>query len=374
MSASDVVRALSQAGLLHGVASEEATLLATQLTERALRPGEVLYRRGASGDALALVVDGELSVHTDGDAKAPPTSRLYSGDMVGEMACIDPAPRSATVVAATASRVVSIDRTLLLALERSLPAAALAVTRAVITTVTRRIRETNERVERLWRQAPTTVGTTAGTEVAPRSGPPPKALDLRALPCFRDYQDWELQALVSAAPPRAFPEGSILCREGARGASCFVLAHGSVDVLRAVDGKERLLGTLGPGALIGQLALVDASPRSATIRAATGVVALELHRDAFDGLVAARSSLAVKFQRQVAVAGVRQLRLADVRLTEAQKVAGPDQGAATTLTAAYMSTALREWGMTIKDLDGITVRHAEGVLTQAEIKARQRFR
>lgn len=53
------------------------------------------------------------------------------------------------------------------------------------------------------------------------------------------------------------------------------------------------------------------------MRAQTPVVALELSRDVFEGLLDACSPLALRFQERVAVLGIRQLRHATARLMEA---------------------------------------------------------
>jgi CRP-like cAMP-binding protein len=65
------------------------------------------------------------------------------------------------------------------------------------------------------------------------------------------------------------------------------------------------------------MALVDKTPRSASVVAAEPTVALELTRDVFEGLLHARNPLAVRFQEQIAIAGIRQLRMATERLREA---------------------------------------------------------
>ena len=68
-----------------------------QLAEVALAAGEVLFQEGERGDAVYLVVDGQLRVEADG----MPLMRRLRGDCVGEIALIDDEPRSAAAVAHT---------------------------------------------------------------------------------------------------------------------------------------------------------------------------------------------------------------------------------------------------------------------------------
>ena len=140
-------------------------------------------------------------------------------------------------------------------------------------------------------------------------------IDLRALPALQDYPSNELKLLASAAPARAYAKGDVLCREGTVGQSCFLLATGSVNVVKHTEDGEKVLATLRAGQIVGQLALVDRSPRSASLIAQEPVVALELTRDVFEKLLRASSPVALRFQEQIAVAGVRQLRMANHRLT-----------------------------------------------------------
>lgn len=364
-----IAQVLGRSRLLAGARGEDLEQLATMVRGRKVEAGETLFRQGAPGDSMALVVDGSLAVTTEGGATV---ATLGPGEVVGEMSCVDPAPRSASVRATRDSVVVEVDRGTLLALQRALPAVALCMTREIIHTVTRRIRDTNALIDRLWQGFGQRAD--AAEPPAPAVSEAPRGVDLRALPTFRGYAERELSALVTVAPPRRFPDGQVLCREGARGASCFVLAWGQVHVLKAVGQQERLLGVLEAGAMVGQMALVDSSPRSATVRTSGEVIALELHRDAFERLVAAASPLAVRFQEQIAIAGIRQLRAADARLTlaerEARAVGQRAPSRPNQLTVAYMDAALREWGMDLADLDRVTVAHPDGIMTQAEIKAR----
>ena len=180
-------------------------------------------------------------------------------------------------------------------------------------------------------------------------------------------------------------------------------------MLREVKGGLSRLATLKPGAFVGQMALVDSAPRSATIRAATEeVVAMELQRDVFEGLLAAASPLAVHFQEQIAVAGIRQLRMADKHFKRllgsgrpAQKprlaTAASGRGGAVSAALpsrpsvpsrgptpgreprkpatdmlAYLQTALTEWGMSVEELDHVSVSTPTGQMSSAEIQARRR--
>jgi len=181
---------------------------------------------------------------------------------------------------------------------------------------------------------------------------------LRSFQGLRDFTDDELEILLSAAQRRLFPAGTTLFRQGARGASCFLVLWGELDILREeADGREHPLTTLSGGAFVGQIALVDRGPRSATVRAQTEAAALELTRETFESLLSARSLLALRFQEVIAVAGIRQHRAAMTRLaglTAQRENATVDRGREDA-TLAYIQAAAAEWGMAIDELDTIEV-------------------
>ena len=83
-----------------------ADLFAHQTDTLNLAPGETLFNHGDAGDAMFVVLEGTLEVRVGGKIVEAATR----GAIIGEMALIDPAPRNATVVAATASRLVKVDQ------------------------------------------------------------------------------------------------------------------------------------------------------------------------------------------------------------------------------------------------------------------------
>ncbi len=73
------------------------------------------------------------------------------------------------------------------------------------------------------------------------------------------------------------PEGKTLFTEGESGQQMYVLISGSVEV--KIRGK--LVETAGPGVILGELAIIDNSPRSATAVATTECTLLALDADRF---------------------------------------------------------------------------------------------
>lgn len=101
-------------------------------------------------------------------------------------------------------------------------------------------------------------------QTPPRSGLPYSRNILAGLP--GEYAS----DLLASASSVALPQGEVLFQRGAPGDGCYWLQRGVLKVsVASQDGEERTLAILGPGAIVGELAMIDALPRSATIEAIT---------------------------------------------------------------------------------------------------------
>jgi CRP-like cAMP-binding protein len=90
---------------------------------------------------------------------------------------------------------------------------------------------------------------------------------LRNVPLFSRCSGRELRIVARHAEAVRLPAGSVLFHEGDTGDAFYVVLDGTADVRR---GKaNRKVNSLGAGAWFGELALLDAAPRSATVGAAT---------------------------------------------------------------------------------------------------------
>lgn len=80
---------------------------------------------------------------------------------------------------------------------------------------------------------------------------------------------------------KTFDNGEIIMRQGEPGACAYIIEEGRVEILIAHNGKEQNVGTRGPGAMIGEMALVDQAPRTATVKAIENCKLLEITQEDF---------------------------------------------------------------------------------------------
>lgn len=114
----------------------------------------------------------------------------------------------------------------------------------------------------------------------------------------------ELQLVESALSAVAVDRGAVLMHEGSPGDDLMIIAEGCARVTRNVDDDARELAVLGRGAIVGEIALLHGTPRSATVTALTPMRAFVCDRDDIDQMSAALPALAGKI-RSVALHRLR---------------------------------------------------------------------
>jgi CRP/FNR family cyclic AMP-dependent transcriptional regulator len=125
---------------------------------------------------------------------------------------------------------------------------------------------------------------------------------LSSIAMFSACSKKELQAVSKASDEIDLPAGRVLCEEGSIGREAFVIIEGTADVSR--NGKK--VASLGPGTCVGELALLDHGPRTATVVAATDLKVLVLGAREFAGIIDEIPAIAHKILKSLA-ARIRDL-------------------------------------------------------------------
>jgi CRP/FNR family cyclic AMP-dependent transcriptional regulator len=122
---------------------------------------------------------------------------------------------------------------------------------------------------------------------------------------FSALSNRELVRIGRVAEEVKVPAGKVLVQEGTSGREFFLILEGQATVRR----NGRKVATLGPGQYFGELALLDRSPRNATVEADTAMTLIVLGQREFSGLLDEIPGLAHKILRSMAA----RLREADAR-------------------------------------------------------------
>ncbi len=116
------IQALKQFPLLQGFADAELEALETILEYRSLQPGEILFHEGDMSNEIYFIPDGLVEICKAGSTgqECFVVATREGGELVGELAFLDGAPRSALVRAAEETEVIILDKRQLIQLPYSL--------------------------------------------------------------------------------------------------------------------------------------------------------------------------------------------------------------------------------------------------------------
>ena len=205
-------------------------------------PGAPVFRQGDRPEAFYVVRSGEIAIEDldprTGEVRVLRT--LGRGSSFGELGLLDMAARSATARATEETQLFEVGKS---AFDRLLAA----------------------EIE------------------APHFAPSMQNFaELRALPTFRHLPVDRLAEVLDHGEWRTFATGDVVVQQGEPGDAFYAIARGQAVV--DVDGE--FVRTLGQGDAFGEIALLNDSPRTATVTASSAMRVFRLDREGFDAVVA----------------------------------------------------------------------------------------
>jgi len=105
---------------------------------------------------------------------------------------------------------------------------------------------------------------------------------LQKVPLFQGLSKKQLREVSSVATRLNEPAGAVLTKEGQAGYEFIVVLEGEIEVRKG----DRVVASRGPGSYVGEIALLDNRPRTATVIAKTPVVIEVIGRREFRTLLA----------------------------------------------------------------------------------------
>lgn len=178
------------------------------------------------------------------------------------------------------------------------------------------------------------------------------------LAMISSLKEHEVKLLVDQLDYHSLSMGEVLFEEGTTGDQCFLIVSGSMIISKRLDtGRDQALATLERGELLGQIALIDRKPRSATCRAGSaGATLVSLSVDTFESLYNAQSPFAFKIIDHIVTDLSKRLRGANSQLSKARETQDHQQRQKLSLKAAQVIAGHR---YTDEELDTIEVIKTE---------------
>jgi CRP-like cAMP-binding protein len=123
---------------------------------------------------------------------------------------------------------------------------------------------------------------------------------LQRVPLLEGFSAEQLRLLAFGAESLRIRAGRDLYSEGAAADCAYVVAAGEVELYREVDGKRAVSGRAGPGALLGELALIAGGTRPTSAVAVHDTEVIRLGRTIFRRILEEYPELAATLHRRIA--------------------------------------------------------------------------
>lgn len=262
--------------LFAGIGPSALSSIAMHAREVNFAPGALVISEGDKGSSLFLVISGHLKVSIARPGGEPTViAELGAGETIGEMAVLTGEQRAASVVAGEHCRLLELPRK---AFEETLAGHPSEVAKLLA-----RVLETVER-----RQISTAL----------HRNPTFSSLPLEVL---RDLAD-ELQDQFLAG-------GETLFRQGDLGDALYLVVSGRLQILRETPTGGDVIGELGPGETVGEIAILGGERRLATAVATRDTQLASLSKEGFHRILAKHPLVAAPFfARQLVAIASRNAR------------------------------------------------------------------
>lgn len=222
--------------LFRNLDAEQKDDIINAMFEKRVSNGDIVIRQGDPGDNFYVVDSGHFDIFVN-DVKKGEAS---IGSSFGELALMYNTPRAATIVATKDSALWAVDRI----------------------TFRKTIILHNYRKRRMYEGF------------------------LRSVPLLQTLGPIEISKVADCLEPISFKPGDIVVKQGDPGDSFYIVVNGEANVtIVSLDGKhEKEVNRLGSGDYFGEMALLNRTPRAATVTAVTNLDCVSLDANVFTRL------------------------------------------------------------------------------------------
>src|SRR5829696_1136999 len=141
--------------------------------------------------------------------------------------------------------------------------------------------------------------------------------ELRRVPLFAGLSEEDLERLYPMAETVSVPAGQLVLQEGDPGDALYVVLHGELQITKRQGGQDILLAVSRAGEFLGEMALLEQAPRSASVRTLQESGLLVISQAAFQTLLSCSPSAPLKILHTV----TSRLRSTESALIQNEKMA-----------------------------------------------------
>jgi signal transduction histidine kinase len=140
---------------------------------------------------------------------------------------------------------------------------------------------------------------------------------LRSIPLFEDLAEDDLSKMCMTAVEVHLVAGEELFAEGSIGDRAYVIKEGALGIYKRSGDRDILLDVHGKGAVIGEMALLEQRPRSASVRARQDSVLISINQNNFEQMI----NTSANASRQIMDIILRRMRETEAKLQQSKQMA-----------------------------------------------------
>ena len=140
---------------------------------------------------------------------------------------------------------------------------------------------------------------------------------LRSIPLFADLKDEDLEQICRQVEEIRLQPGQILFKEGTIGQHAYIIHEGQIEIYKEANGHYVQLAVRQSGEMIGEISLLESTPRNASGRALTNTHLYAISQEQFDNVLNTNSSAA----RTILNTVINRLRTLDQMLNHSERMA-----------------------------------------------------
>lgn len=190
---------------------------------------------------------------------------------------------------------------------------------------------------------------------------------LRKLPLFAELREPDLDRLYEAAEPVEIRNGQFLIREGEPGDSLYIIVDGEFEVTKRIGDEDVVLSVRRTGEHIGEMSLLDQTPRYASVRALRDSRVMRISQAGFKHVLACSPSAVTAILRGV----TSRLRSTETLLVQNEKMAAlgilaaglahelNNPAAAVRRSSDQLRAVLTDWQRHSTQLDSLALDEAQ---------------
>ncbi len=162
----------------------------------------------------------------------------------------------------------------------------------------------------------------AGRGVSEKTAFAVKPAALRRIKAFADFKEEDVEQFIRFMEVMRVAQWTQIVTQGDHGDAMFLVLEGELRVRLMIDGKEKILATLGIGEFFGEMSLFDQGPRSADVVANHDSLLLKISSDAFGNLTREAPKLASPFLLAIGRTLTARIRADNKRYKDSISFAG----------------------------------------------------